>query len=159
MRRAKKNNRITLKFLSIFRFRVTSSISTMISLRSSKQPHIFRGCAESRGTSSNEGTNFLAHLINKKNWRGSGQSARGKVLIWYPQNLSTFSASSQHFGTFSASLMEIWCGDAALSPLSRSRSLQKQILVPVPVKNILVSVPVPAGPGPLCPSLDRLYRD
>jgi hypothetical protein len=34
---------------------------------------------------------------------------------------------------------------------SRSRSFQKQILVPVPVKNILV--PVPSGLGPLCPSL------
>jgi hypothetical protein len=34
---------------------------------------------------------------------------------------------------------------------SRSRSLQKQILVPVPVKNILVTVPVQKkhfGPGP-----------
>jgi hypothetical protein len=47
---------------------------------------------------------------------------------------------------------------------SRSRSLQKQILVPVPVKNILVTVPVKKnilvpGPGPLCPSLVGYLSD
>jgi hypothetical protein len=48
IRRAEKNNHITLRILSILRHRVSLSISIVIFLCLIQKPNIFRGCAEDR---------------------------------------------------------------------------------------------------------------